>query len=139
MFELMDKLTMTWVLEGGPWFIANKPLLLQKWQSGLVLEQLSLQKFPLWVILRGVPLELFTADGLRYIASAIGIPLCLDKATEQRKRVKFARVCVEVAYGDELPDAIQVDIETAGQVEVFVEYTWKPKMCSLCKSFGHFN
>lgn len=31
------------------------------------------------------------------------------------------------------------DIETLGQVEVFVEYAWKPTMCALCKSLGHMD
>lgn len=32
--------------------------------------------------IKGVPLELFTPEGLNLIASAIGTPLNLDKATE---------------------------------------------------------
>lgn len=55
------------------------------------------------------------------IASAIGIPLSLDNATELR-RVHFARLCVEVACGDDLLDKILLDIDTLGQLEVSVEY-----------------
>lgn len=82
LFKFGDPATLSWVLERGPWFIACMPLLLQKWKTGLVLEKLTLDKFPLWVVLRGIPLELFTPEGLSCIASAIGTPLCLDKATE---------------------------------------------------------
>lgn len=73
------------------------------------------------MVLRGVPLELLTPYGLSCIASAIGSPLSLDKATEQCRRVHFARVCVEVACGDDLPDMIRVYIEGIGQIEVSVE------------------
>lgn len=64
-------------------------------------------------------------------------PLSLNKATEQRRRVHFARVCIEISCGDELPDLILVDINEIGQIKVSVEYAWKPTMCSLCKSLGH--
>lgn len=68
------------MLEGGPWFIANKPFLLQQWQPGLILDKLSLHKFSIWIVLRGVPLGLLTPDGLSCIASSVGTPLSLDKA-----------------------------------------------------------
>lgn len=137
MFRFTDLGTKNWVLEGGPWFIANRPLLLQQWKPGLVLDKLSLKKFPIWIALRGVPLELFTPEGLSCIASAVGVPLSLDKATEQRRRVQFARVCVEISCGDLLPDQILVEIETLGQRIISVEYAWKPAFCTLCKNYGH--
>lgn len=123
LFKFSDPATKLWVLGGGPWFIVGRPLLLQKWTPGLTLEKLSMQKFPIWIVLHGVPIELLIPDGLSYIASAIGAPLSLDKTTEQRRRVQFARICVEVACGDDLPDTIKVDIEGVGQIEVSVEYT----------------
>lgn len=93
LFKFGDSSIKIWALKGGPWFIANRPLLLQKWKPDLTLEKLSLKKFPIWVVLCGVPLELLTAEWLSYIASAIGSPLCLDKATKQI-RVHFSCVCV---------------------------------------------
>lgn len=60
------------------------------------------------------------------IASVVGTPLSLNKAKEQRRRVHFARVCVEVANGDSLLDQIMLDVETLGQMKITVEYAWKP-------------
>lgn len=137
LFKFMDPDTMEWVLEGGLWFIANRPLLLEKWKPGLIVEKLSLKKFPIWIVLRGLSIELLTPEGLSCVVSAIGTPLSLDKATEQRRRVHFARVCVEVSWGDELPEQILVDIEEIGQLHVAVEYAWKPSMCTNCKALGH--
>lgn len=45
------------------------------------MEKLSFQKFPLWIKLWNVPLELFTIDGISCIASAVGTPLYMDRAT----------------------------------------------------------
>ena len=40
-----------------------------------------MERLPIWVHLGNVPLELFTLDGLSYIANAIGNPLYMDKCT----------------------------------------------------------
>lgn len=72
--------------------------------------------------MRGVPLELLTPEGLSCIASAVGTPPSLDKATKQRKRINFARVCVEITSGDVLLDHIIVDVEILGKMVIAVEY-----------------
>lgn len=100
-------------------------------------EYLNLSKYPIWISLGGVPLELFMPEGLSCIASAVGTPLSLDKAIEQRRRINFARVCVEISSSDIILDHIMVDVETIGQIMVEVEYAWKPVLCSLCKTLGH--
>lgn len=61
----------------------------------------------------------------------------MDKATEFRRRLSFARVCVEVGCSDDLSDIIPVDIEGVGSFEIHVEYSWWPSICSICKQFGH--
>lgn len=49
-------------------------------------------KYPLWINLKGIPMELLKNEGISHIASGVGIPLFLDKATELRKRLSFACV-----------------------------------------------
>lgn len=77
-------------------------------------------------------MELFTSKGISHIANGVGVPLFMDKATEMRSRLSFARVCVEVDQVALLPPTIQVKIEDIGCSEVQVEYPCKPKYCSLC-------
>lgn len=40
----------------------------------------------------------------------------MDKATEMRHRLTFARVYVEVGCSDDLPDTIPVDMEGVGHI-----------------------
>lgn len=81
-------------------------------------------KVSTWINLWDVPLELFTSEGIARIASAVGRPLYLDKATEERKTVSFARVCVEITKGTAPLKTIEVDIEGLGIISVRVEYPW---------------
>ena len=50
------------VLEGGPWHIASKPIILRKWKPGLKYEKEALKAIPVWCIFTHIPPELWTAE-----------------------------------------------------------------------------
>lgn len=66
--------TRSWVLDGWPWFIAQRPLLLGKWMPRISLEKFSTSKFPIWINLRGLPMEFFTKEGINHIPSVCVSP-----------------------------------------------------------------
>lgn len=70
----------------------------------------SFDKAPVWVNLYNIPLEYWNAKGLSYIASAIGRPLYADSMTESRKRISFARICVELDVSSDLIDSFELDM-----------------------------
>lgn len=78
-------------------------------------------------------MELFTNEGIRRIASAVGVPRFMDRAIELRNRHSFARVCAETSQEASLPSSIHVDIEDFDSIDIVVEYPWRPLFCSLCK------
>lgn len=85
-----------------------------------------------------MPLELFSSKGIGCIVSAVGKPFYLDKATEECRRVFFARVCVEASNEESLPQVTEVEIEGVGLISVRVEYPWGSRVCSICKAFDHY-
>ncbi|GJS75257.1 cytokinin dehydrogenase 3-like protein [Tanacetum coccineum] len=114
-FSFMDGLDA--MLENGPWFIRNNPLILKKWHpdENLLKEDVSI--VPVWVKLHGVPVIAFSEDGLSVIATKLGTPLMLDSYTSDMcmqswGRSSYARVMVE----------LRADVE-----------------CSSCKVFGHIH
>lgn len=137
-FRFCDAATSDWVLNSGPWYIGNRPVFLKKYEKGLTVEKLSTSSFPIWLKLWHIPMDYFSTEGIGYIASGVGEPICLDKATEERRRIDYARVCVKVLGSDDLPETVEVDVEGGGQFTVTVEYPWKPQRCSACKTLGHF-
>lgn len=40
-FKFTSRATKEWVLQGGPWFILQRPLLLRKWEPGLLLADIA--------------------------------------------------------------------------------------------------
>lgn len=95
------------------------------------------QYFPIWVELRGIPLELQTREGLSHIASVVGVPLYVDRETEGFSKVNSAKVCVEIHATDKIPELVEVEVEQGESFIVYVCYNWKPVKCQNCGLFGH--
>ena len=142
-FMFSDEGGMKNILEKGPWFIAGRFLVLKRWERNLNLTaEASISKLPVWALLYNVPVELWMPKGLSYISSALGKPLLADSATLSRRRLNYARVCVEVDAGDTLIEEIDLasgDSEdpSTDPIKINVVYQWKPPRCSHCLVFGH--
>ncbi|KAF5180416.1 Ccr4-not transcription complex subunit [Thalictrum thalictroides] len=89
-----------------------------------------------WKLQGQVPKYLWTPNGLASLASAIGKPLVMDKNTESRKMLTYARICIEVEAEKELPSTIPIQVGDKSCI-IEVDYTWKPLICTRCKMFGH--
>ncbi|KAK4384323.1 hypothetical protein Sango_3072300 [Sesamum angolense] len=140
-FQFKTMAAMEEVLEGGPWLYLGQPIVLQKWEPGMVLRKLKHTEVPVWIKLRHLPVELWTTDGLSTVASGIGRPLYPDAITRACTRLDFARVCVMLNVSSKLPKHIVIMMpnEHGGEsaCKVDVEYEWLPPKCTNCTSLGH--
>ncbi|KAL0307681.1 UNVERIFIED_CONTAM: hypothetical protein Scaly_2975200 [Sesamum calycinum] len=129
------------VLEGGPWLFLGQPIVLQKWEPGMVLRKLKHTEVPVWIKLGHLPVELWTTDGLSTVASGIGRLLYPDAITRACTRLDFDRVCVMLNVNSKLLKHIVIMMpnEHGGELacKVDVEYEWLPPKCTSCTSFGH--
>ncbi|GJS74022.1 ATPase, F1/V1/A1 complex, alpha/beta subunit [Tanacetum coccineum] len=66
----MDRLDA--MLENGPWFIRNNPLILKKWHPDENLLKEDVSNILVWIKLNGVPITAFSDDGLSAIATKLG-------------------------------------------------------------------
>ena len=128
--------------------ITGMHIFLRRWTQGLKLSKGAVNKIPVWIQLHDVPLEYWTADGLSYLASAVGLPLYADSDTENYRRVSFARICVELDASKPLVKEFEAitmqssqdsssSISHFGTAKIRVSYQWKPPACSLCAVFKH--
>ncbi|GLT59599.1 hypothetical protein SLA2020_324090 [Shorea laevis] len=140
LFKIPDLVTQNWVLNSRPRHVAHKTLVMRKWVADFKGLQKENKKLPIWLKLWGVPMDLFIPEGLGYVASSIGVPLSLEKATEKCAHIEFAKVCVEVDIDvtTSLPKGIIVDDEEGFPSEIVkVEYPWLPVTCTKCHRRGH--
>ncbi|KAF7127311.1 hypothetical protein RHSIM_Rhsim11G0061400 [Rhododendron simsii] len=68
-----------------------------------------------------VPLEMWNEAGLSYIASAVGVPLFADSPTETCQRLSYARLCIEVDVGVDLPNTVDVEYANGCQCSAVVK------------------
>ncbi|GJX73038.1 RNA-directed DNA polymerase, eukaryota, reverse transcriptase zinc-binding domain protein [Tanacetum coccineum] len=95
------------MLENGPWFMRNNPLILKKWHPDENLLKEDVSTVPVWVKLHGVPVTAFSEDGLSVVATKLGTPLKLDSNTsnicmQSWGRSSYARVMIELRAHVEL-------------------------------------
>ncbi|XP_070022680.1 uncharacterized protein [Nicotiana sylvestris] len=99
-------------------------------------------KAVVWISLPNLPTELFAMKALLSIASAVGKPIAIDKATQTKSRPSTARVKVILDLMDKLPDKIKLqflDKQTDKMVKIFQEFVYDnlPLYCNHCKHQGH--
>ncbi|KAK1312262.1 hypothetical protein QJS10_CPA07g00478 [Acorus calamus] len=63
------------VIEGGPWLMGGRPIVLRKWTRGMKMELERLETIPIWIRLPYLPLHLWGKRMLSKLASVIGTPL----------------------------------------------------------------
>ncbi|KAH0717566.1 hypothetical protein KY290_014156 [Solanum tuberosum] len=95
-----------------------------------------------WISFPGLPTNLFDKESLFSLATAVGKPLVIDKATNNQTRPSCARVKVEVDLLKELPKRIQINCieEEMGTVKSKwqkIHYDYLPRYCTHCKLQGH--
>ncbi|KAL0285686.1 UNVERIFIED_CONTAM: hypothetical protein Sradi_7168000 [Sesamum radiatum] len=77
-FQFETAAAMEEVIEGGPWLYLGQPIVLQKWEPGMVLRKLKHIEVPVWIKLRHLPVELWTTEGLSTVARnwTTALPRC---------------------------------------------------------------
>ena len=137
LFRFRDMVARDWVMENGPWYIAGRPIILRVWQPSMEMLNIQLTSLPIWVKFYNIPLEYWTNTCLSYIASAVGKPLHMDSLTENRTRLSFARICIEVDLSSKFPKTARLNLGNGKCTTIRIEYPWVPQNCSHCQVFGH--
>ncbi|KAF5194056.1 hypothetical protein FRX31_016361 [Thalictrum thalictroides] len=136
-FKFVNEEDKRQVIEQGPIFIAGRIFVVKPWSNVVDSQRKQIKSIPLWVIIHGIPKKLWTKEGLSYVGSLIGKPICSDEATAKKTRLSFAKICVEVESINDLPTSKSVDVGDVQPVVLNFEYPWKPQQCIKCMEFGH--
>lgn len=99
--------------------------------------KLTLSSIPVWVKLVHLPMEFWTPTCLSHVASGVGKPMYADTITDDHKRLRYARVLVEIDVTSDCPKEIVIRRTDGSKVTIGVEYPWLPAKCSICGGFGH--
>ncbi|XP_059658623.1 uncharacterized protein LOC132304941 [Cornus florida] len=138
-FKFASEMECNNILANGPCMVMGKPMFLKKWKKGMVLNQDSYRFIPLWIKFYNILFEFWTAKGFSYVISAVGRPLFANKLIETKKRLSYARLCVEVDATKPFIEDFLLEAEDGVWIDIKVEFQWKPMVCSSCQCFGHLD
>ncbi|XP_074264272.1 uncharacterized protein LOC141586807 [Silene latifolia] len=105
------------------------------WDTKLVVKRES-PICPYRIRLCGLP-PVRSKNRLEKLAGLIGKFLKRDGATEDKTRLGYARLLIEVEIGQILPEKLYFKDEMGRELSILVEYEWKPYLCGICKGIGH--
>lgn len=129
------------VLEEGPWVIAEHYLVVQKWRPRFDPFDNSVGRMSIWARVPNIPIEYFEKHFLWKIGNYIGSTIKVDpntmkqihvEATEEEvKRGRFARLCVEVDFRKKLVSKVEIEEKLFA-----VEYEGLHSICFECGKLG---
>ncbi|EOA28475.1 hypothetical protein CARUB_v10024684mg, partial [Capsella rubella] len=97
----------------------------------------DLHSAPTWAILKNVPPQLYSLQGISVIASGIGLPLHTEKSRLDPVNIGATKVKVVIKLDVPLPASVVVQDVQGNSVRVAVEYPRPPPKCLNCGRYGH--
>lgn len=88
--------------------------------------------------LHSLPLQCWNKRAISRIASKLGKPLCLDNTTQERRRISYARVLIEIDTSSKPIEEFEVKLPSGTTYTQYVSYENLPKFCTHCFIFGHY-
>lgn len=125
------------VLNAGPLLFDSRPVVIKRWEPGIILENEKISKVLVWIRLPGLHLKFWGQNSLIKIGSLIGKPIKTDKIIATKERLEYARLMVEVTIDGVMPEEIEFMDENGHIVLEKVVYELKPVTCSKCENMGH--
>ncbi|KAJ4832420.1 hypothetical protein Tsubulata_039929 [Turnera subulata] len=111
MVDLIHMADLEKVVTRGPWMVYDHYLTVRQWFPEFRLEKDHLVKTMAWVRLSRLPLQYYDDDLLTTFASAIGRPVKIDSNTSLATRALYARMCVEIDFGQPLVPQVHIQDE----------------------------
>ncbi|XP_074277007.1 uncharacterized protein LOC141600662 [Silene latifolia] len=104
------------VLNSGHYLFDIKPMIVKSWEKDLEMKKDDVKSVPAWIKIHKLPLK-FWGKGLPKVTSIVGKFVKCDVATEERTRLGYARVMVELLVDQQLPSNVSFKMK----IEV-----WRP-------------
>ncbi|CAI9101541.1 OLC1v1038890C1 [Oldenlandia corymbosa var. corymbosa] len=119
-------------VRGGPWYLSEKCLSVQKWTPEFRASTTKVTKLATWIRLPGLPMQYYHEIALWEIGDFLGRTIKIDENTSNAGRGKFAKIAVELDLTQPLTPSFQIKDKWQA-----VEYEGLPSICYNCGYFGH--
>ncbi|KAG5567905.1 hypothetical protein H5410_065079, partial [Solanum commersonii] len=104
-------------IDAGIYHFDGKPFIVKAWSPDMDFSREELHSVPIWIKFTGLDFKYWSPKGLSKLGSLIGKPLMVDKNTERKAGLNFARLMVEVDMDTILPESISFKNEKGQLIE----------------------
>jgi hypothetical protein len=118
------------------WAVGNGSLMLKRWRLSFNPSTEYFSYRHLWVLLPGLPLQLWNQQALELIGSSLGRFLTVDTASLASSDRKMAKIMVELDIHAGLPEVLNIDWR-GHHFAQRLDYLGIPFRCSFCRRTGH--
>jgi len=108
-FRFESQESMLKVFDEGSYHFAGRQFITKCWEPSMNLAKETYSSIPLWIKIHNLPLKGWSLKGISIMASQIGRSLYANPRTEDRSRLGYARVCVNVDVCSKFPKFIDID------------------------------
>lgn len=129
--------TREWVLQVGYWQVDHVAFSVFPWSPDGNLSPPELLTTPTWVVLKNVPPQLYSLDGISLVASRIGEPFHTEKSRLDPYHFGNTKIKVEISLEETPPEVVEVRNTVGNKARINVEYPRLPLKCCNCGRFGH--
>ncbi|GJY83853.1 RNA-directed DNA polymerase, eukaryota, reverse transcriptase zinc-binding domain protein [Tanacetum coccineum] len=88
-FKFKDEDGMKYIIDQSPWIVNGKPLIVQKWDSEVVIKKETPCKIPVWIRLYNVPIEAWSIKGISAISSRVLVEVDAGKEYLEKIEINY--------------------------------------------------
>ncbi|KAG2266801.1 hypothetical protein Bca52824_073880 [Brassica carinata] len=134
-FVFPSEEAMETVLRRGPWAYAERILVLQRWTPLMDMEMMNY--IPLWVQIRGIPLQFMNREVILYIARIMGQYIQMEYNEETGGRLEFVRV--RLNWNINRPLRFQRNFQFAAGINTLLKFQYErlQGFCEVCGLLTH--
>jgi hypothetical protein len=110
--------------------------MLKRWRVAFDSTTYYFQLRHLWVLLPGLPLQLWNEGALEAIGNSLGTFISVDRLTLSAPNKKMGKFLVEMDIHGRLPELLEIEWR-GRRILQKLDYLGIPFYCSLCRSTGH--
>jgi hypothetical protein len=118
------------------WAFDGSSLMLKRWRLAFNPDTDFFQLRHVWVLLPGLPLQLWNEGALRAIGDSLGKFIALDSKSLAGPSRKMGRVLVEMDIAAGLPKTLEIAWRGWKLLQK-LDYLGLPFRCNLCRETGH--
>ena len=95
------------MVKRGIYYFDAKPLLVKGWNPEMDLNTESINALLLWLQLLDLDVNYWGLESLSKIGSILSIPIKIDRYTNERSVIKYARLLIEISLEGPFPNYIE--------------------------------